>query len=309
MKHLLIGGYGAHLTTIDDSLGVVAAKPAHHASFLAAHPTLPVVYSVAENDRGMVAAYHVEDGRLSELDARSSEGDSPCHVAVHPSGEVLAVANYGDGTASLHRLDSSGAFTGEPVVLRYRGSGPVAGRQEGAHAHQAVFDGDLLYITDLGTDEVRRYDLRGEFLGAFALAPGSGPRHMVVAGDTWYVAGELDGVISLIDHATGRTAGVRASAAEGVNYPSHIELSGDLVYVANRGPNTISVFRADDLTPVAEVPSGGDWPRHFAIDGERLYVANQNSGGLAVLPLKDGLPAPAVQVLAVETPSCVLPLG
>ena len=308
VKQLLIGGYGPFITTLDDSPGVIAVKAARHASFLAAHPTLPVVYAVTESDAGQVAAYRVEDGRLGEPQVRSSEGDSPCHLAVHPAGGLLAVANYGDGTVSLHRLDAEGAFTGGPIVLRHRGSGPVAERQQGSHAHQVVFDGDLLYVTDLGTDEIRCYDLDGVSVGDVVLAPGSGPRHLVVSGDIWYITGELDGTVTRIDRTTGQATSVPASAIEGLNYPSHLELVGDLLFVGNRGPNTIAVFRAADLSMVAEVPSGGEWPRHFAVEGDRLYVANQNSGTLAVLPLKEGLPAPAVQTLAVQTPTCVLTL-
>lgn len=84
-------------------------------------------------------------------------------------------------------------------------------------------------------------------------------------------------------------------------------MRGDLVYVGNRGPNTISVLRATDLSLVAEVPSGGDWPRHFAFDGDDLWVANQNSDGVARLDVSSGLPQPTGEVLEVKAPACVLP--
>jgi len=298
-RHLYVGGYGPGIVTIGSGLTRLASP-----SFLAGHPTLPVLYAVGELAQGWITAYGTTNG-LSAWAERATEGDSPCHVAVHPSGTLLAVAHYGDGTVSLHRLDSRGVFEGDPTVLRHQGSGPVADRQEGSHAHQAVFHDDVLHVSDLGTDEIRRYTLDGQALEPIRLQPGTGPRHFAFAGSRLYVAGELDGHVTLVDGA--RTVRTPASRREGANAPSHLELAGDLVYVANRGPDTISVLRAADLSPVAEVPSGGAWPRHFAIDGDRLYVAGQHSGGVAVFTLKDGVPEPTGEVLEVESPSCVLP--
>jgi 6-phosphogluconolactonase len=298
-RDLYIGGYGPGIVTTGAGLTRLAAP-----SFLARHPTLPVLYAVGELAHGWLTAYGTEGG-LSPWAERGTEGDSPCHVAVHPSGTLLAVANYGDGTVSLHRLDARGVFDGDPIVLRHRGSGPDPDRQQGPHAHQAVFHGDRLYVSDLGTDEIRRYTLGGEPLDPITLPPGTGPRHFAFAGDRLYVAGELDGSVTLLDGPLIHSMPASATGAQ--NFPSHLEPAGDFVYVANRGPDTIAVLRAADLSPVAEVPSGGEWPRHFAFAGDRLYVANQHSGGVAVFALRDGVPEPTGEVIEVESPACVLP--
>jgi 6-phosphogluconolactonase len=301
VKHVRIGGYGPGIVTIggQESQGLTrVAAP----SFLAPHPSLPVLYAVGELERGWLTAFHGEE--LSPLDERPSEGSSPCHVAVDPGGSLLAVANYGDGTATLYDLDDRGAFAGEPIVLRHQGSGPDAERQQGPHAHQAVFHDGLVHVSDLGTDEIRRYRHDGTPLEPIRLAPGTGPRHFAFAGERLYVAGELGANVTLIDGEHRTT--VPASRQGGENSPSHLQLDIDLVYVANRGPNTISVLRAADLSPVAEVPSGGDWPRHFAIDGDRMYVANQRSNAVTVFALRDGVPEPTGEAYEVESPACVL---
>ncbi|TDC03149.1 lactonase family protein [Nonomuraea longispora] len=298
VKHLYIGGYGPGIVTVGGDLTRVAAP-----SFLAAHPTLPVLYAVGELERGWLTAYTMGEEGLRPLDERPSEGDSPCHVAVDPTGTLLAAANYGDGTAVLYHLDSRGAFEGEPIVLRHEGSGPDPDRQAGPHAHEAVFHDGLLHVSDLGTDEIRRYRPDGTPLEPITMEPGTGPRHFAFAGSRLYVAGELAGTVTLLEGE--RRTVVPASGRQGENAPSHLELAVGYVYVANRGPDTITVLR-DDLSVVAEVPSGGDWPRHFAIDGDRMYVANQRSGSVNVLTLKDGVPEPAGQVCEVESPACVL---
>ncbi|WP_052424185.1 lactonase family protein [Nonomuraea candida] len=303
MKHVRIGGYGPGIVTIGGPEGRVLTRLAA-ASFLAAHPSLPVLYAVGELERGWLTAYDAGRDELAPLDERPSEGSSPCHVAVSPDGGLLAAANYGDGTATLYRLDERGAFTGEPIVLRHQGSGPDPERQEGPHAHQAVFHDGLLHVSDLGTDEIRRYHLDGTPLEPITMHPGTGPRHFAFSGDRLYVAGELDGTVTLIEGERRTVAPATRHAAR--TAPSHLHLEGDLVYVANRGPDTIAVLRAGDLSPVAEVPSGGAWPRHFAIDGDDLYVANQHSGDVTRFVLRDGVPEPAGEAYGVESPACVL---
>ncbi|WP_344977597.1 lactonase family protein [Streptosporangium fragile] len=307
-----IGGYtpdtdgsGPGITQVElGSLARLGETPASGASFLAAHPRLPVLYAVGESGQGTVSVFaRTAGGALSPLARRSSEGSSPCHLAVDPTGTWLAVANYGDGTVSVHGIDAAGLLT-DVWIFPYR---------EGAHAHQAVFGPDgVLYVTDLGADEVRRYLVGDRVVphpdGPVRLAPGMGPRHMAHAGDRWYVAGELDGTVRAYDAGWRELLAVPASDAAGENHPSHLEVRDGFGYVANRGPDTISVFSLPGLERIAEVPCGGAWPRHFAIAGGRMYVANQRSGEVAVLRLKDGIPHAEGERFTVGTPSCVLPL-
>ena len=123
------------------------------------------------------------------------------------------------------------------------------------------------------------------------------------------MAGELDGTVRVYDGDWREIRAVAASGAEGEEPSLASGGVGEFVYVANRGPDTISVFSGPGLEKVAEVPCGGDWPRHFAITDGRMYVANQRSSGVAVLTMKDGIPRGGGEVFAVGTPSCVLPVS
>ncbi|MCO8270149.1 lactonase family protein [Actinoplanes sp. TRM 88003] len=80
-----------------------------------------------------------------------------------------------------------------------------------------------------------------------------------------------------------------------------------MLYVANRGADTIAVF---ELTPalrrIAEVPCGGAWPRDLAIANNRIHAANQNSD--TVVTFTTGrTPTPTGEVLHTGSPTCVLP--
>jgi len=305
----------------DGTLSGEAVTPAAAPSFLAAHPRLPVLYAVGELVEGVVRAYSAApDGALELLAELPTGGQEPCHVAVHPDGSALAVANYGDGVASWWPLDAAGLPAGERRTAANTGSGPDTDRQEGPHAHLSAFPGgDELWVTDLGTDEIRRY--RGGLVpnpaGPIRVPVGAGPRHLARAGDRWYLAGELGGgsLIVLVPDGGDRwrvAHQVPASASSGDNLTSHVDVSADgrFVYVANRGPDTLATFAVEDdrLVPVAEIPAGGAWPRHFVLVDDHLYVANQHSDTITTfeLPGGTGVPAPAGEPFPTPSPSCLI---
>ena len=100
-----------------------------------------------------------------------------------------------------------------------------------------------------------------------------------------------------------------ASNVTGHNQPSELVSDGRYLYVANRGPDTISVFALDNALPryVTEVKAG-EWPRHIALDGDRLYVANERSHSVMIMQIDQETGVPAViQSIEVPSPTVVLP--
>lgn len=327
-------GPGIAALRLDPSTGRVSDDdevkplPVSGASFLAAHPSLDVVYSTNETEAGTVSAVARHGDRtLSPWgDPMSSGGTNPCHLTVHPGGQWLLTANYGSdsapGTVAVHRLDADGRLLEPADLVVHQGSGPVTGRQEGSHAHQVLVDpaGRFVLATDLGADTVVTYrlDPRTGALQQVAVNPlpaGSGPRHLAFAsgGDLVFSADELASTVTChrYDAATGTLtalSSVPATATRGVtNQPGGIVASpcGRFVWVTNRGADTVAALRLTGTTlkPVGEVPSGGAWPRGLTLTAGHLLVANQHSGTLAALRvLDDGTldqPHPTVPVPSV----------
>ncbi|GKQ39130.1 lactonase family protein [Streptomyces sp. A012304] len=313
----------------------VPPVPVSGASFLAAHPSLDVVYSTNETEPGTVSALVQHgDGHLSTLgDPLSSGGTNPCHLTVHPDGGWLLTANYGSDTApgsvAAHRLGTDGRLLEPTDVVVHEGSGPVTGRQEGSHAHQVLVDpaGRFVLATDLGADAVFTYrlDTRTGALERFAvsrLRAGSGPRHLVFApgGELVFSADELSSTVTChrYDAGTGTLtalSSVPATALRDVaNQPGGIVASpcGRFVWVTNRGADTVAAFRVTDtaaLEPIGETSAGGTWPRSLAYAAGHLLVANQHSGTLAALRvLDDGSLRPAGPALSVPSVVCTLAL-
>jgi 6-phosphogluconolactonase (cycloisomerase 2 family) len=305
-------------------LGVVARTPSP--SFLTQHPTLPVLYAANELESGAVTAFTVAaDGSLTELGSRPTGGRQPCHVAVTADGRHLLAANYTSGSVSVHPLDLGGRPGERSDLLDLDGEGPDPERQQGPHAHMVAPDPSSsgVLIVDLGSDRVWRARLDAvsgrltDLAPAIVTAPGTGPRHLLRSPDgallvtgelaadlTWYrpsASGELE-----------RRGGVPATTVAGRDFPSELTSGPDgrFVYVANRGPNTVSVFAwtRDAAELIAEVPTGGDWPRHMALANDHLYVANERSHTVTVFRINPdtGIPQAQGDPVGEPSPTCVL---
>jgi 6-phosphogluconolactonase len=294
-------------------------------SFLAQHPSLPVLYAVNELDEGTVSAFAVAaDASLTPLAVRSTGGADPCHLAVSSDGTHLLVANYTSGSVAVFPLDAAGVPQERSDLLDLVGSGPVADRQEGPHAHMVSPDpnGPDVLVSDLGSDRVWHTRLdpvagRLTLVGpALTAAPGTGPRHLLRTGDgALLLVGELSGELQWFRRgSTGaleRGGAVLASASK-PTFPSELTAGRDgrYVYVANRGPDTVSVFGWDGErgTLEAEVPGGGVWPRHIALLGDHLYVANERSHSVAIFRIDPdtGIPNAQGAPFTGGSPTCLL---
>jgi 6-phosphogluconolactonase len=304
------GGGGGGLRPVAG--GAEVAGP----SFLAVHPRLPVMYAVDSVADGAVLAFAIEPGgALRPLGSRPSGGSEPVHVAVSADGRFLLCANWGSGGVAVLPLKPDGTLNPPSDVAVHDGK---------AHAHHVSLVGDQVTVVHLGANALYGHRLTpfGRLRPTWATPaqPKAGPRHLAVhPSGRRYVADELGATLSTYvpDPATGALRRVDSRPAtlaepDGPNYLSEVAVSADgrFVYVANRGPDTITTFAADAEVPVAldEVPTGGAFPRHFAVAGEWMYVANERSDTVTVLRLDDGLPRPTGHAVATPRPSCVLPL-
>jgi 6-phosphogluconolactonase len=318
-------GIGFAVRRGDGSLrleGTVA--PTAAPSYLAAHPAQPVLYAVNELSDGALSAWRVStDGSLDPLGTWSTGGSLPCHVTVGSAARQVFVANYGSGSLAAFPLDPDGVPGPASDVIAHRGHGLNPERQEGPHAHMAVPDDPAhrVLAVDLGLDAVYSHRLdpatgrvdQGD--AVLRTRPGTGPRHFVRdSHGVVYLVGELDGSVStFVDSGTGLAEVERvAASSRGDGMPSAIVISDDerFVYVASRGPDTVSVFATDGgrLSRVGEVSTGGSWPREMTLDGDVLHVANERSHTVVMFRIDPttGLPTPTGDVVNTPSPTCVL---
>jgi 6-phosphogluconolactonase (cycloisomerase 2 family) len=297
------------------------------------------VIAVSENPEGGLTELTVTDEELEIVARVSTRGAHPCHVIV--AGGQAIVTNYGSGSVFSQQLplaQDSQSVSGRN--FQQTGTGPVADRQEGPHAH---FAGQLpgsqyVWVADLGADRIFRYAISQDSNGAPTLDAlgsavefpgGMGPRHIACGlNGHAYVVGELDGKVYTVAYSTADGSGqivwdgLLLEDAEQEYWASHVELSADQkrLYVALRGVDQVVVFDVVDdgsLRRIASAPVIGAWPRHFrVIEGtdalaghDIIVVANQNSHTVDVLSF-DATRREFSERTSVRLPSpaCVLPV-
>ena len=296
-----------------DPMGVVVkiATP----SFLTSDRGYHNLYAVSEatHGNGAVAGFSINraTGALTELNSLSSEGTSPCHLALDHTGKILVAANYGTGSVPVYPVESDGKLGATATLLTAEGSSVNPHRQKGPHAHQTVVSSDnkFLYVPDLGLDQIRIYRLDP---AAHKVTPndppfakvdgGYGPRHMVLSpnGKFAYVVNELKSFVTAFSRnsSTGALEEIQNASTlpEGYSGPENspaeilIDKAGKHIYASNRGAGSIAVFSIDSgsgkLTQV-QVAEVGTIPRGVEIDptGRVLFAGDQKGNRFATFTI------------------------
>lgn len=319
---------GVNLLEFDDATGTlrfVRALPgAPDASWITLDETNRRIY-VTDEAHSRAGAFRLAPGltAIEPLGYQFSEATFPCYVRLSPDLTRLAVANYGRDMVAVFALDSMGVIQLDPQVLR------GTSRAEG-HAHWVQWspEGDRLYVVDLGHDEVRMhsYDQVTGAVGpaetAFRTPAKAGPRHLAFHPDgarAYLLTEHGNTLIALSREPDGSLREIGTVPSLPADYTekaqaAHIQISpdGTLVYVSNRGPSTIGVFRieADGRTTLLQqVATGGDWPRFFLLLGKHLLACNQESDVIVVFDVAaDGTLTPNGRTLTLKKPVCLVPV-
>ena len=310
--------------------------------FLARHPTAPVLYAVGTlQNQPVLAAYrighHGERPELVLLEGEPIGDGGAAHVTVDRTGRVALTAQYGGGSVAVFALDpESGRIRRRTQIVEHRGASMAdPKRQRRPHPHWVGTSPDnrFVFVPDLGLDQVVIYRLDPERAqltphGKAVLPAGAGPRHMKFhpSGKWIYVLNELDLTLAVFDYdaaaGTMRLAQVLPTVPKEQvireRYPTCSEVrvhpSGQFVYAANRGHDTITVFRVDPgtgrVTVVEREPIRGSIPRNFALDpsGRWLIAAGQTSHTLASFAVDPatGALTYTMNIVSAPRPICVL---
>ena len=333
-RRFLVGTYttqrasrGLYLCTMDERgrVAIVDVCAMTDPSFIVLHPRLPLAYAVNETraQHGDVSIVAIDGDRLTERRRISSEGNSPCHLALLADASALVVGNYGCGTIGVFGLNAAGDFAGAPRTWRHHGASVDARRQTSAHPHCVVVGKRGVYVTDLGQDCVVHYT--GAPLAEVSrctIHAGAGPRHLCFdeTGDVAWLSNELDNTVSRLDvSGDGRLREVDWTRTlpegfAGRSYVSEIARhpNGRWLYVGNRGHDSIAWYAVGEsgaLTFAGTVSTHGKHPRHFAItsDGAAMLVANRDSDNLVAYSIDErGRPNPLGEpFLDIGAPVCV----
>lgn len=348
--HVYVGTYtrgdseGIYRFTLDSRTGEVSepelAAKLVNPSFLAIHPSQPLLYAVNEvsgfngnKKAGGVSGFSIKTatGALEPINSQLSGGAGPCHLIVDLSGSNVLVANYGGGSVAALPIGEGGALQPASSFIQHEGSSVNPRRQAGPHAHSINVDpaNKFAFVADLGLDKVLVYQLdpqAGKLAAhdppSVSVRPGAGPRHFAFhpSGKFAYVINELESSITAFAYdgegklTPRQTITTLPLGFDGNNSTAEVLVhpSGKFVYGSNRGHNSIAVFRVGDdgtLESVEQESTQGEIPRNFRIDptGRFLLAANQNTHNIVLFRIdqKSGALEPTGTSLNVPSPVCL----
>jgi 6-phosphogluconolactonase len=328
------------LSALAETLGI------DNPTYLTIHPRRPWLYAVSEVfgwNEGVVSAYRIDadSGALTYINKQPTLGSLTTHCSLDRSGKHLLVANYShDGmgevpgkAAAVLPLREDGGLDPAASSIAHRGTGPVAGRQEGPHPHGAWASPDnrFVIVADLGADRIMCHAFdpaTGRLTEAAApglqMPPGSGPRQVAFHPDGrfLYVINELNSTISAVAYGAESASlemieSIPALPAtfSGANHSACLRISanGQFLYSSHRGHDSIVVHTVEATTGrlrfVGHTSTRGHTPRNFALSpsGRFLLAGNQNSDAVAVFRVatQSGLLEATGPAAEVGTPMCV----
>lgn len=337
---------GIYLSELDMATGKLSAPQlaaeSVNPSFLAIHPTKPLIYAVGEisdfqgKKSGGVSAFAVDPktGKLKLINQQPSIGAGPCHLTVDATGRNVLVANYGGGSVACLPINEDGSLREASSFIQHKGSSVNPQRQEGPHAHSINVDAAnrIAVAADLGLDKVLIYRLDaadGKLTPndppSVSVPAGGGPRHFAwhPNGKFAYTNNEITSSVTTFsyDAETGelkplQTISTLPDGYDGSNNSTaetRVHPSGRFVYVSNRGHNSIAIFTVDPstgkLTPTGHESTRGEIPRNFNLDptGTYLLAANQDTNNVVVFRInpKTGGLTPTGSEINVSSPVCV----
>ena len=249
-----VAWYG--VTNIDHPVVVANISAGPNISWIASHPSLPVVYAVQESNTGRIGAFLV-DQTVRTFSAvgreQSSGGNYPVHASAHASGRFIFVANYGGNVAVLPlQPDGSLLPPVQTVNTGFFSHCVVVSPVNHSHVFVVSLANDVVnqFIFDLGTGRLSP----NPFATGVSLPPGTGPRHLLIH--------PLHPIAFIADEGNGTTAALLTVCA----------------YDATRG--TLSFLGSHSTLP-HDVDANGMFPSELLLskDGRFLYVSIRDAVG------------------------------
>ncbi|MFO1001756.1 MAG: beta-propeller fold lactonase family protein [Planctomycetaceae bacterium] len=265
------------------------------------------VLFVSYRSTGQLAAFHIDasTGALQLINVVEA-GEDPAFLIPDRTGRFLLTAYYVSNKVTVHGVHADGRLSEKPVC-----SLPTA-----TNAHGVSIDSknQSVYVSHTGANRIDQFRFDQETGILTALDPPfvtanaiQNPRHIMIhPSDRWaYCSNEAGGsnedgaslyardskTMQLKQEQSVLSLPETFDANQNSTAECLLTPDGQLLYVANRGHNSIAGFSVDQsngrlkrvsITPTEAVP------RSFTIspDGRHLYVAGETSGRVASYAIK-----------------------
>ncbi len=286
------------------------------ATWLTAHPRLPVIYTAADAGPGggtesNIVGFEVEpsSGKLTQLGQVGAGGLDATHLTFDSASNTLFVANHGSGDVTAVPVRPDGQLGAVASSQKDYGTGPNP-RQKMPEPHGVAIDPSHHYLlaTDFGADRIFIYEFNGHTrtltpakVPFETLPPGSGPRHITFApdGKFLFLLTELTAELRVYrwDASAGHLELAQTLSAYPADYSGDqksgaeiaVSRDGRFLYVSLRGDqDSLVVYEigrsTGQLHEIQRTSALGKTPWSIAIDpaGRWLFVTNEASNSVTL---------------------------
>jgi DNA-binding beta-propeller fold protein YncE len=149
-----------------------------------------------------------------------------------------------------------------------------------------LYDGSNIWVTDQGDDSIKKLDSSGAILQSITV--GSDPDFPVFDGTNIWVPNSGSPSVSVVrvKDATGNALAspfvLATLTGNGLNTPFTAAFDGERILITNFNGNSVSLWKAADLTPLGTFPTGASTaPFGACSDGLNFWITLQNADKLA----------------------------
>lgn len=326
---------GVHVYDLDVENGYMTEReviPVNNASHVAKSNNGKYLYSIA--DEGVEVLRIKEDGGLVPINKVGIDGMRGCFLSTDSTGRLLFVCGYHDGKITVVHIHRDGRLGSVMDGIFHKGLGSVAERNFRPRVTCAAETPDAKYlcVVDNGIDQIKIYKVNPvsgklKLFDILRCELESGPRLIRFSKDGRfaYVNCELTNEILVYSYdgsgkvpqfellqkvSTRMDTRELGCASSGM----HISPSGNYLYCATAGDNTVGIFRINHETGLLEkiciLPISGKYPKDLAVfpDEKTLVVLNHESNEIRFFTVdyERGLLFMKGRPIKIETPNCIL---
>jgi hypothetical protein len=194
--------------------------------------------------------------------AASGLGNRPVRSAFD-GRRIWTANNAAGGGVSIVTLEQTMPY---PVTNVTAGLGNING---------IVYDGSNIWVADATAAALHKLDETGAIVTTVSVGPAAARGPMFDGTNIWVFQGNgAASKITVVQASTGAiVATIPTDAANGLNQPIAGSFDGERVIVANYAGNSVSLFKAADLSPIAHVAMGaGSGPTGACSDGVDFFL-------------------------------------
>ena len=259
---------------------------------------------VANNGGASVSRVRASDGKLLE----TWTGATSAFGVLVAMGRILVTGDTSPG--NLYRIDPSQAAGAVTTVASTLGGGPTGIAFDGARVWTAngfgsvsivtpgttipwtvttvttgfssllgaLYDGANVWVTDNSAGTLLKLDSAGAILQTVTL--GGNPVFPAFDGTSIWVPSNSSSSVSVVRASSG--AVLQTLTGNGLNGPRAAAFDGERALITNVSGNSVSLWKAADLTPLGSFATGSSsLPYGACSDGINFWIALEGTGKLA----------------------------